>query len=499
MLWSSSKRSLLVPVVLIGCGLAVCLWQAEEHVRFEQAAKDALTKRGRDITSTLGLIIRSQRRFGFRVAKEALDPSLQSLVQSEELVSIEILPVKGDPLSSAGRPLDLTPTEMEAGVARWGQHTVTMMNLMDLGSSGTEEGAPATPALVMTDDERRSLRSPSSRRGSDSGAANSEKAGSSGTDSAVAPPAPTVRPPFGKPSWMTSEQYEQVIQEKGVHSLIISLSTDELHKEVWNDLLLRSLVSLFAMGGGIISTLAWRNVEKNSELQIRLVKAGEMNAHLKELNLAAAGLAHETRNPLNMIRGLAQMVAMQTESSPKFKEQASAIVEEADRVTAQLNEFIDYSKPREAHFAPVDVKRLVADVTRALQPDIEEKQVQLTQPETAFVVLADEPLLRQALFNVLLNASQAVGQNGKIKVRAARVGAREAVLEISDDGPGVPAAERENIFKPYVTMRPNGVGLGLAIVQQIAAAHRWEVACLANEPHGALFRFSGLRVATPHQ
>jgi signal transduction histidine kinase len=298
---------------------------------------------------------------------------------------------------------------------------------------------------------------------------------------------------------MTSEQYEQVIQEKGVHSLIISLSTDELHKEVWNDLLLRSLVSLFAMGGGIISTLAWRNVEKNSELQIRLVKAGEMNAHLKELNLAAAGLAHETRNPLNMIRGLAQMVAMQTESSPKFKEQASAIVEEADRVTAQLNEFIDYSKPREAHFAPVDVKRLVADVTRALQPDIEEKQVQLTQPETAFVVLADEPLLRQALFNVLLNASQAVGQNGKIKVRAARVGAREAVLEISDDGPGVPAAERENIFKPYVTMRPNGVGLGLAIVQQIAAAHRWEVACLANEPHGALFRFSGLRVATPHQ
>jgi signal transduction histidine kinase len=62
----------------------------------------------------------------------------------------------------------------------------------------------------------------------------------------------------------------------------------------------------------------------------------------------------------------------------------------------------------------------------------------------------------------------------------------------------VPPAERENIFKPYVTMRPKGVGLGLAIVRQIAAAHRWEVVCLANEPRGALFRFSQLRIAAPH-
>jgi signal transduction histidine kinase len=297
---------------------------------------------------------------------------------------------------------------------------------------------------------------------------------------------------------MTAEQYEEVIQTKGVHSLVISLSTDEMRNEVRSDLLLRSLVSLFATGGAIISTLAWRNVEKNAELQIRLVKAGETNAHLKELNFAAAGLAHETRNPLNLIRGLAQMVAMQAQSSPELKEHASAIVEEADRVTAQLNEFIDYSKPREAHFAPVEVKRLVADVARTLLPDIEEKQVRLLQPETACSIQADEPLLRQALFNVLLNALQAVGQKGQIQVRLTQVRAREAVLEIGDDGPGVPPAERENIFKPYVTMRPKGVGLGLAIVRQIAAAHRWEVVCLANEPRGALFRFSQLRIAAPH-
>ena len=216
------------------------------------------------------------------------------------------------------------------------------------------------------------------------------------------------------------------------------------------------------------------------------------------MNLAAAGLAHETRNPLNLIRGLAQMVAMQSQNTPKLKEHASTIIEEVDRITVQLNEFIDYSKPREAHLAPVELKRLVADVARTLLPDIEEKQIQLVQPESDCVVEADEPLLRQALFNVLLNALQAVGPEGRIEIRVFPVGAREAVLEISDDGPGVPAAERENIFKPYVTMRPKGVGLGLAIVQQIAAAHRWEVKCVANEPRGALFRFSRLRLAASY-
>jgi signal transduction histidine kinase len=495
MRWPIAKRTTIVSIVLIGCGLAICAWQVQEHLRFERTAREALIKRGRDITSTLGVIMRSQRRFGL-VAKERIEPSLQSIVQSEELVSIAILPVKGEPLASAGRPLDLTPKEMQAGGALWGEHTLTIMNLMDLGSTGTEEGAQTSPEIVLSDDERRSLRPP--RRPPESGEGNPERGGGAGREPPPGPPNPSVRPPFGRPSWMTAEQYEQVIREKGAHSLVITLSTDEMHSDVRSDLLTRSLVSLFAMVGAIVSTLAWRNVEKNAELQIRLLKAGETNAHLKELNFAAAGLAHETRNPLNLIRGLAQMVAMQAQDSPKLKEHASAIVEEADRVTAQLNEFIDYSKPREAHFGPVEIKRLVADVARTLLPDIEEKQVVLQQPETACVVEADEPLLRQALFNVLLNALQAVGPNGQIKVRTSLANAREAVLEISDDGPGVPPAERENIFKPYVTMRPKGVGLGLAIVRQIAAAHRWEVVCLANEPRGALFRFSRLKVAAPY-
>jgi signal transduction histidine kinase len=494
---SPASRRWLVPFTLVGCGLAVCGWQLEEHVRYERSSKDALIKRGRDITSTLGVVLRSQRwnpHFGI-VSKERVEPALQALVQLEGLESISILSVTGEPLAGAGRVVDLGPDVLMAGGAYWGRHTLTVMNLMDLGSGGADDASGPAAAVVSVDQLRRR----SQEQAPAPGGAETQRP--DGPQQARSPEGgrggeTDRRPPIGRSPWMTKEEYEALIHKNGAHSLVISLSTDEMRQKVWSDLVLRSLVSFFALGGAVISSLAWRNSGRNAELQIRLVKAGEMNAHLKEMNFAAAGLAHETRNPLNLIRGLAQMITMQAESSPALREHATKITEEADRVTVQLNEFINYSKPREAHLAPVELKRLVADVVRTLMPDFEEKQIRVVQPEMPCVVEADEALLRQALFNVFLNASQAVGQGGEIRVRATQVGPREAVMEIADDGPGVPAADRENIFKPYVTMRQNGVGLGLAIVRQIAAAHRWEVVCDANEPRGAVFRFSRIRLAS---
>ncbi len=491
--WPSAQRSLIVIVALIAGGLAVVAWQAEEHARFKQAAEQALINRGRDITSTLGVVVRSQRRFGLVVSKERIESSLQDMIRPEELESIAILGATGETIASAGQPVDLSPEVLRTRAVLWRDHSLTIMNLMDLGPSGTDDGSRPPAAIVVADERMsRAFRPSASRRQNDSRLASAD------TPAVAAPADPSARPLFSRPSWMSKEEYDTVIQKQGVHSLVIALSTDQMTRAVQGDLLLRSLVSLLAMGGAVVSSMAWRNMAKTTELQIRLVKAGETNAHLKEMNFAAAGLAHETRNPLNLIRGLAQMIAMQAEAPPKLKEHASTIIEEADRVTVQLNEFINYSKPREAHLAPVEVRRLVADVARTLVPDIEEKQIQLVQPESPLVIAADEQLLRQALFNLLLNAVQAVAPGGRVAIRLqATPDAPEATLEIADDGPGVPPAECQNIFKPYMTMRPGGVGLGLAIVQQIAAAHHWEIACAANEPRGALFRLSHLKVSAP--
>ena len=98
------------------------------------------------------------------------------------------------------------------------------------------------------------------------------------------------------------------------------------------------------------------------------------------------------------------------------------------------------------------------------------------------------------LFNLLLNAAQAAGMNGHIQIVTRKAGPAGGVLEIRDDGPGVPPENRQEIFKPYFTTNQKGTGLGLAVVQQIVLAHGWEIVCLPNEPKGAVFRISHLKL-----
>jgi signal transduction histidine kinase len=279
-----------------------------------------------------------------------------------------------------------------------------------------------------------------------------------------------------------------------VHSFVIVLPTASMQAEETRDLWLRlfivSLASLSVIGLG----LAWRNFGKSAELELRLMRAVELNSRLKEMNFAAAGLAHETKNPLNIIRGLAQMISKREDTPPELREKSRGIVDEADRVTAQLNDFINFSRPREVRRATVPLNSAVGEVVRALGHDLEDKAIKMTVAENLPAIEADEQLLRQALFNLLLNATQAVGRGGEIHVAAGRDVAHEATLEIRDNGPGVPAELRADIFKPYFTATQKGTGLGLAVVQQIVLAHGWEIECVPNEPRGAVFRISHLRV-----
>jgi signal transduction histidine kinase len=247
--------------------------------------------------------------------------------------------------------------------------------------------------------------------------------------------------------------------------------------------------TMFALG------LAWRNVAATNDLEMRLLRASEMNTHLQELSLAAAGLAHETRNPLNIISGLAQMITKQTDASPEIRKKSKEIIAETDRVTVQLNEFINYSRPREVRPAVVALGEVVGEVSRALQYDLEEKMMRLRVQEKLPSIQADEQLLRQCLFNLLLNAVQAAERGGEIEVAWYRENGRGAVIEIRDNGPGVAPEQRQEIFKPYFTTHQKGTGLGLAVVQQIVLAHGWEITCLPNEPRGAIFRISHVKLA----
>jgi signal transduction histidine kinase len=137
---------------------------------------------------------------------------------------------------------------------------------------------------------------------------------------------------------------------------------------------------------------------------------------------------------------------------------------------------------------------VVNEVARTLSYDLDEKKIAMKFNGEQLSIEADEQMLRQALFNLILNAIQAVNGNGEIQVRAERTGATEAKLEVRDNGPGVPAEHRQEIFKPYFTTQKTGTGLGLAVVQQIVLAHGWEIECDANEPQGAVFRIKHLKL-----
>ncbi len=292
------------------------------------------------------------------------------------------------------------------------------------------------------------------------------------------------------------EDGDSIVEQKGAHSLVIVMSTQAMRATASYDLWLRLIISGLASISVVGLALAWTNLVKSSELEVRLVRAAELNTRLREMSLAAAGLAHETKNPLNIIRGLAQMISKRDDVPSEIKLKGQGIVDEADRVTGQVNEFINFSRPRQLKPAAVALSSAVNEVVRALGPDLEENSIKLQVQPDLPVIEADEQQLRQALFNLLINAIQAVGKGGEIQVSGARRNSTGAILEIRDNGPGVPLDHRTDVFKPYFTTNQKGTGLGLAVVHQIVLAHGWEIECLANEPRGAIFRISHLRLAS---
>ena len=514
------RGSALIYGLLLGVWLLVVGWQIEEHLRFREEARVVLVDQAKDISTTLGIVLRSQRRFGGLVSKERLEESLSELVNQEtnELKGIALLNSAGEVVASTGGEIDFSNVSAQAGSGPpeiWGTDAVTLFNPVDLGTNLTRdiEGSIVLSHQEFTNRFGMPPRPPRDHPGQpptnnlpqfvEAVPLPPPPETSTNNPSAIAqagpPPPPDDGrrpdgpPRFGRPRWMSDDEYQSMLQKKGVHSFAIAMSVAPLHAVVERDFWLRCIIGGLAAISVLGMGLAWRNVSKTSELQIRLVRASELNSHLREMNLAAAGLAHETRNPLNIIRGMAQMIS-KSDATADLREKSKAIVDETDKVTAQLNEFINYSRPREVRRAKTALNNVVTEVVRALNYDIDEKKIRVESKVEPFLIEADEQLLRQALFNLLLNSIQAVGENGQIQFAAHRNGS-EATFEIRDDGPGVPPENRREIFKPYFTTHQKGTGLGLAVVQQIVLAHGWEIECLANDPKGAVFRISHLKPA----
>jgi signal transduction histidine kinase len=527
----TNRRSTVIYGLLLVVWLLVVGWQVEQHHRVQDAAKTGMRNRSKEIANTLSAVIRAMRFHG-GILQERLEPVLSELVnghtnqlvQSSDLISVALLNTTNGIVVSAGEPVDSLNLEtLEQGdlagnieEGDWAGRTVTFVIAINGAKFDTNEAAtvvlPGPPPGFTNNMRGRDFHRPDFHP--DGGlmpppgefATNSDLAGhdtnfNSPPGFVTPPPEPPSgprsrndrRPPWLR--WMDEAAYKALMQTRELHGLVVAISTENYHAINQADLWLRFIIAFFAGVSAIGVGLAWRSISKSSDLQIRLIRASELNSHLKEMNLAAAGLAHETRNPLNIIRGMAQMLSKQADSTEELREKSQAIVNQTDKVTAQLNEFINYSRPREVRRTRVALTPAINEVVRTLGFDIEEKKLKVEVVGDPLFIEADDQLLRQVLFNLIINAIQAVDENGSIQILSRKSGAAEAALEVRDNGAGVPPEKRLEIFKPYFTTTQKGTGLGLAVVQQIVLAHGWEIMCLPNEPKGALFRISHLKLA----
>jgi signal transduction histidine kinase len=518
------RRSRLVLGILAGAWLLVAAWQVEEHVRVVTAAKSNLRSRSHEIAGTLSAVTRALR-FRGAIFQERLEPVLNELVNSRpnalvKLIYVGLLNTDGDPVVAVG-DTNLFSREILAGSESWSDNYVTFVLSVE-GANVSPEGVTNNPTVVIPPFPHFTNGTPRNRDfpRREPRPAETNLAGPGETPTNFPPPPtnaagemePPAPPPDGdrprgsdrprggdhRPPWMrgmSDADFKALVAKRELHGLVLAMSTDNYRAVCTNDLWLRAVIAFFAGISVLGAGLAWRNIGRTADLQIRLVRASELNSHLKELSLAAAGLAHETRNPLNIIRGQAQMISRLPAATPEVREKSQTIVDETDKVTAQLTEFINYSRPREVRRTKVPLTAACSEIVRTLGYDIGEKKLRVEVAGEPLAIEADEQLLRQVLFNLLINSIQAVSESGQIKIEVQRASATEASLEIRDDGPGVPAASRAEIFKPYFTTNQKGTGLGLAVVQQIVLAHGWEVACLAGEPRGAVFRLTHLKIA----
>lgn len=215
-----------------------------------------------------------------------------------------------------------------------------------------------------------------------------------------------------------------------------------------------------------------------------LVRASKL-AVLGEL---AAVMAHEIRTPIGILRSSAQMLAREPDLSGEARELTGFIESETDRLNRLVSTLLDSARLRAPKLQPADVHAIIrhsADLL-ALQAEKKGIRIRLDLDAVPSVVELDTEQMTQVLLNLVLNALQILPGGGQVAISARQHGGG-TIIEIADDGPGIPPEELARVFDPFFTKREGGVGLGLAVVQQIVAAHGGEIHAGRSKLGGALF------------
>ena len=225
---------------------------------------------------------------------------------------------------------------------------------------------------------------------------------------------------------------------------------------------------------------------KNMEDQVR---QAEKMAALGEM---AAGIAHEFRNPLAAISGSAQMLKKELGNDPAHHGLMKIIVRECSRLDKSIADFLQFSKPARPEKEWLRLDKLLADTFQLLKQasDWQDNCRLISELPDKMACWGDAQQLRRVLRNLMENGCMAMnGRAGEIKIVGREVqeedGSEKTIINVIDNGPGIPEEIRDKIFEPFFTTRDNGTGLGLAIVHQIIDSHGGTIKVTCEKPPGA--------------
>lgn len=273
--------------------------------------------------------------------------------------------------------------------------------------------------------------------------------------------------PWGTLGWTTlsSAAYVAYLWPALQYYRLTAEARDELALRVFFFYFVALIINRF-----VVETRQQRDLYRQTAESLAQAQAEARTAErLAALGQLSAGLAHEIRNPLQVIKGSAEMLQKELQgASAVAVELAGYISEEVNRTNLLVSRFLDFAKPLKLQREPTDVTQLLDRALASINPAagiVVERAYAKALP----LLPLDATLCERAFANLAQNALEAMPA-GTLAVSAEAV--EEGVrIVFRDTGPGVPEALREQIFNPFFTTKPTGVGLGLAIVAKIMDQH----------------------------
>lgn len=212
-------------------------------------------------------------------------------------------------------------------------------------------------------------------------------------------------------------------------------------------------------------------------------------AKLAVVGEMAAIMAHEVRTPLGILHTSAQMLRREPNLSAEGQEMTRFMLDESARLGRLISTLLECARPRPPAMKPRDAHAILRRVADLLAARARKKHIAIEWRLDAAdaVIPCDEELLMQVFLNLVMNALQILPDGGRIGLRSAWIDGRSLLIEVADDGPGIPPEARPRVFDPFYTTREGGIGLGLTVTRQIVESHGGEISVAASEWGGACF------------